>query len=153
MKKFIVIIIVLSTLLLVGCQNKVRDTQNQKTTKEIIKVSNDIDYSDNQNDLVYYDYGTGIELSANTKVIIPQLVLGLKNETAFIYAVNLTTNEVIQLSDYQPMQDITFATNSDGIFRIIADISTGHIIDLTQKVSIGAIGTSYEEKSSHILLP
>ena len=153
MKKFIVIIIVLSTLMLVGCQNKVSDAQNQTTTRELIKVSNDIDYSDNQNDLVYHYYGTGVELSANTKVCIPQLDLGLKNETAFIYAVNLKTNEVIRLSDYQPMQDITFATNSDGIFRIIAEISTGHIIDLTQKVSIGTIGTSFEEKSSDILLP
>jgi hypothetical protein len=44
---------------------------------------------DNQNDLVYRDYGTGLKLSNTSTLTIPQLDLNLGDDTADIYAIDL----------------------------------------------------------------
>lgn len=101
-------IVILFTLLLLGCQRKEADvksdlisndttsvTKNEDyptpvtNNSEYISSVNNNDYSDILNDLLYRDYGTGIKLSGNSKLVISQLDLGLKDETAIIYAINL----------------------------------------------------------------
>lgn len=101
------------------------------TSNLISTTSKDNINTDNQHDLLYWDYGTGIKLSSNSTLKITQLNLNLKDETATIYAMNLKDYEVIKLYDYQPYQDISYTPVSTGIYKIIARLSTGDIIDLT----------------------
>jgi len=108
-------IVILFTLLLLGCQRKEADVKSDLISNDttsvtknedyptpvtnnaeyISSVNNNNDYSDKNdysdilNDLLYRDYGTGIKLSGNSKLVISQLDLGLKDETAIIYAINL----------------------------------------------------------------
>lgn len=107
-------------------------------------------YSYSQNDLVYHDYGTGIELSANSTLMIRQLNLDLDNENAVICAVDLKNNETIQLYDYEPNQDISFTPASDGVFKIIAETSNGEIIDLMSKA---VIETTYMNDTANGFIP
>ncbi|MHB8132307.1 MAG: hypothetical protein ACYDEX_25420 [Mobilitalea sp.] len=143
MKKLSSVIILI--LLLVGCQkienNSKTDTLDNDTNAITINTNN----SDIQNDLVYHDYGTGIKLSVNSKLIIKQLDLNLKDETAIISAINLENMEAIKLYDYQPNQDITYTPASDGVYKIIAEITNSEIIDLTPKA---IIETSCSEENS-----
>lgn len=107
-------------------------------------------YSYSQNDLVYHDYGTGIELSANSTLMIRQLNLDLDNENAVICAVDLKNNETIQLYDYEPNQDISFTPASDGVYKIIAETSNGEIIDLMSKA---VIETTYMNDTANGFIP
>jgi hypothetical protein len=148
MKKLFIVIIF--TLLLVGCQRKEVDTKSDLISNDLTSVTNNDDYSDSQNDLVYRDYGTGIKLSSNSKLIISQLDLSLKDETAIIYAINLENREVIKLYDYQPNQDISYTPDSDGVYNIVAELSNGETIDLTQKAMVE---TTYTEENGSGLIP
>lgn len=100
MKKLTSVIIL--TLLLVGCQRIENNTKTVTSDNDTNAITINTKNPDIQNDLVYYDYGTGIKLSNNSKLIIKQLDLNLKDETAIISAVNLENMEAIKLYDYQP---------------------------------------------------
>ncbi|GEM_PF-686560 len=144
MKKLFIVIVF--TLLLVGCQRKEGATETDLISNDITSVTYNDDYSDSQNDLLYHDYGTGIKLSSNSKLIISQLDLGLKDETAIIFAYNLENSEVIKLYDYQPNQDISYTPDLDGVYKIIAELSNGETIDLTPKA---AVETTYTVENSN----
>lgn len=148
MKKFYIVILFI--LLITGCQTKEPTTKKDLTSKITTSVANTNDYSDSQNDLVYHDYGTGIKLSSNLDLTISQLDLDLKEETATIYAINLENNVIIKLYDYQPNQNILFTPDSDGIYLIIAELSTGETIDLTPSA---IIETSYEIETTNGIIP
>ncbi len=148
MKKLFIVIVFI--LLLVGCQRKEVDTKLDLISNDITSVTNNDDSSDNQNDLVYRDYGTGIKLSSSSKLIISQLDLSLKDETAIIYAINLENSEVIKLFDYHPNQDISYTPGSDGVYNIIAELSNGETIDLTPKAMVE---TTYTEEKDSGLIP
>jgi hypothetical protein len=149
--------IIMSTLLLVYCINIESNTKTETPTNStstvvdkniesnikiemptisISTVLDKDDYSDSQNDLVYYDYGTGIKLSNNSSLIITQLDLNLNGETATIYVINLENSEVFKVCVYQPMQAVSYTPASEGVYKIIAEISNGEIIDLTPKVMV-----------------
>lgn len=134
MKKLFIVIVF--TLLLVGCQTKEGNPEKDLFSNDIISVTNNDYDSDNQIDLVYHDYGTGIKLTSNSKLIISDLNLSLKDETAIIYIINLENSEVIKLFDYQPNQDISYTPDSDGVYNIVAEISNGETIDLTPEAMI-----------------
>ncbi|MDF2609986.1 MAG: hypothetical protein K0R92_1460 [Lachnospiraceae bacterium] len=141
--KTLIIAILFALLVLVaGCQNKGTD----RTENDIATVTNKDDSSYRQNDLVYRDYGTGIKLTTNSDLIISQLDLSLKDDTAIIYVVNLVNNEIIKLCDYHPNQVISYTPDDDGIFIIVAKISNGEAIDLTDKA---IVETSYSDVNSN----
>ena len=140
MKKLTSVIIL--TLLLVGCQRIENNTKTVTSDNDTNAITINTKNPDIQNDLVYYDYGTGIKLSNNSKLIIKQLDLNLKDETAIISAVNLENMEAIKLYDYQPNQDISYTPDSNGVYKIIAEISNGERIDLTPRAMIE---TTYAE--------
>lgn len=148
MKKLLIVIVIVT--LLVGCQRKEGDTETDLLSNEITTVANNDDNSDNQNDLVYHDYGTGIKLSSNSKLIISQLNLNLKDETAIILAINLENREVIKVCDYQPNHDISYTPDSDGVYNIVAELSNGETIDLTPKAMVE---TTYTEENSSGFIP
>ncbi len=146
-KQFVVIICI---LLLVGCQGKQLTMDQNSTSPSTTTVAVTNDYSDSQNDLVYHDYKTGIQLSSNSTLTISQLDLDLKEETATIYAINLENNAVIKLYDYQSNQDILFTPALDGVYIIVADLSNGETIDLTPNA---LVDTSYSVETTNGLLP
>lgn len=168
-------IVILFTLLLLGCQRKEADVKSDLISNDTTSVTknedyptpvtnnaeyissvnnNDYsdknDYSDILNDLVYRDYGTGIKLSGNSKLVISQLDLGLKDETAIIYAINLENGEAIKLYDYKAKHDIYYTPASDGIYSIVAKLSNGEIIDLTPKAMVEGINS---DESGSGLIP
>ena len=145
-KLFIVIVL---TLLLVVCQSTEINTEADFIANDITPVTNNDDSSDSQNDLVYHDYGTGIDLSSNSTLMISQLDLNLKGETAIIYAFNLENSDVIKLYDYHDNQVISFTPDSDGVYIIIAELSNGETIDLTSKAMVGTTAT--EENNSNFI--
>lgn len=147
-KKLFVIIIF--ALLSTGCQSEESKTETDLFSNDIVTVANNDDYSDNQDDLVYHDYGTGIELSSNSKIIISSIDLCLEDETAIICAINLEDNEVIKLYDYQPNQEVTFTPDSDGAYKIVAELSSGEKIDLTPKAMVE---TTFTEENSSGFIP
>ncbi len=149
MKKCLIVLVF--TLFLLGCRSKEVDTATDLISYNITSVSNMDDYSDSLNDLLYRDYDTGIKLSYNSKLIIPMLALGLKDETAIIYAWNLKNSEVIKLGDYEPDRDITFTPDSEGVYCILAELSNGEIIDLTPQAMIQTTYTT-ENSGGFILL-
>ncbi|HHV08930.1 MAG TPA: hypothetical protein GXX75_01450 [Clostridiales bacterium] len=151
-KKLLTFFLFIFILLPVGCQRKGGDLDQVSTVDGIVSVTGSVDdYSDIQNDLVYRDYGTGIRLSSNSKLTISQLDLGLEDETAIICAVNLENNEVIKLSDYEPYQDISFTPVSDGVYQLIAEISTGERRDLTPGAMVETTATE-ADNNGFILL-
>jgi hypothetical protein len=112
------------------------DNTMSNSTNNSIGIISRIDYSDIQNDLVYHDYGSGIKITNNSKVIIKQLNLDLNDETAVIYVINLETNYALKLYDYKPNQNILYTPYSDGVYKIIAETSNGKIIDLTPMAGV-----------------
>lgn len=152
MKKLFVIIVL--AILLTGCQSKEYATDKDSVNHNDTTVSDIKDFSNFKNDLVYHDYGTGIKLSTDSKVTITNLMLSLKGESAVICAINLESNKVIKLADFQPKQDIEFTPNSEGVYIIVALTSGGKTIDLTPKAVIetnGVKGTE-EEQDDFLLL-
>lgn len=149
MKKLFIVILV--SLLLAGCQRKEDNIETDLNSNNITSITNNDDYSDSQNDLVYRDHGTGIELSSKSQLIIPHVNLDLKDETAVIYVINLKNSEVIKLYDYLPNQAIFYTPDSDGVYNIVARISNGETIDLTPEASVETT-YSIENSSSFILL-
>jgi len=147
MKKLFIVIIL--TLLLVVCQSTEINTEADFIANDITPVTNNDDSSDSQNDLVYHDYGTGIDLSSNSTLMISQLDLNLKGETAIIYAFNLENSDVIKLYDYHDNQVISYTPDSDGVYIIIAELSNGETIDLTSKAMVGTTAT--EENNSNFI--
>lgn len=129
MKKVLVVILLITVLV---SNQYSRNTTKADTYDKSSKVTTD----EYQNDLIYRDYGTGIKLSNNSKLIIKQLNLNLDSESAVIYVINLEDNESHKLYDYQPNKDISYIPKSDGIYNIVAQISNGDIIDLTPKAII-----------------
>jgi uncharacterized protein YcfL len=127
-------------------------TDDAMTVKRLSTVMNDD--SKIQNDLVYYNYDSGIQLSSNSRLQISQLDLNLEDETAIIYAINLKKDEVIKLCDYIPNQDISFSPPSDGVYIIIAAISNGEIIDITSEAISEVIveSNSNENLNGFVLL-
>ena len=137
MKKLIAIILIAS--LFVGCSGakNITKTEISENNTVPIPVSEKDDYSESQNDLVYRDYGTGIELSNNSTLTINSLDLNLADdETAIIYVINLEKMEMNKLCDYHPSQVILYTPVYSGVYMIIAELSNGEIIDLTSKATI-----------------
>lgn len=147
----------LLTILLVGCQSKESNMKTDTFTNNTSDINNTggiidkDDYSYSLNDLVFRDYGTGVKLYNNSKLIITQLDLNLNDETAIIYVVNLENSEVFKLYDYKPNQNITYTPNSEGVFNIIAEISNGEMIDLTSKALI-EVSSTEDNANGFILL-
>jgi hypothetical protein len=153
-----VVIVILFALLFVGCQRK----ENIVTSPISDKVQNDVNRNDenqdnenqddenqdneNQNDLVYRDYGTGVKLSDNSKLIISRLDLSLNGETATIKVINLESNEVIKLFDYEPNQNISYTSDKKGVYKIIAELNSGELIDLTPQATVD---TSFSVENSN----
>jgi hypothetical protein len=92
--------------------------------------------SEHQNDLVYRDYGTGIRLSNNTVLTIPQLDLNLGDDTADIYAIDLEHKKVTKVCSYQPLRDVSYSPEEEGIYIIVAKISNGDTVDITPEAMI-----------------
>lgn len=139
-KKLLVVFVF--ALLFVGCQSKDSKTGTNLVREDIIAISDNEDASNSLNDLVYHDYGSGIKLSSNSTLKITQIDLGIKDETAIIYAINLENGEIIKICDYQPDQDISFNPSSDGVYKIAAELSNGESIDLTAKAMVETSNTT-----------
>lgn len=166
----LLLFILLFTLFPAGCQHKATTLDKVVIAQETLSVKNpikdldrqkDLDWQndldqqndlDRQNDLVYRDYGTGIQLSPNSSLTISQLDLDLKEETAIICAVNLANNEVIKISDYQPNQSISFSPVTEGVYQLIALISTGEQRDLTLNALVKKAITKEANTDGFILL-
>ncbi|MDF2514528.1 MAG: hypothetical protein K0S04_4394 [Herbinix sp.] len=140
----------LFVLFFVSCQHKDNTPDKLINSEDTLLLENSEDYSDCQNDLVYRDYGTGIWLSSNSSVTISQLDLELKDETAVICAFNLENNEVIKILDYQPNQFISFSPVLDGIYKLIAVISTGEQRDLTP-IALVETTSSIDDNTSGLI--
>jgi hypothetical protein len=140
MKKLIIAILLITIL-----------TGYQYTTKAVTPDKNPrATIEGNQNDLVYHDYGTGIKLYTNSKLIIKQLNLNLEDESASIYIINLENNEAFKLYDYQPNNDVSYIPECDGVYNIVAKISSGYIIDLTPKAIVE--NSFYDDKTNGFIL-
>ena len=152
MRKFIIIIV--SAFLLTGCQGKESNLEPENAKDAAISVASKIDFTIQQNDLVFHDYGTGVKLSSDSSLSIPGLEFDLQGATATICAIELRQHKVIPLCDYLPKQDITFNPKAEGVYTIIAVTSDGRTIDLTPKAVIGINATNgtEEEKSDFLLL-
>lgn len=146
MKKQIFVILIL--LLLSGCQT----TDSAITTQsEPISVDMLQDKSlEVQDDLVYHDYGTSIFLKANSSATISNLDLGLKEESANLYAISLKTNEMIILGNYEANQTVSFTSKTDGNYLFLAITSAGNSIDITPNA---VIETTYELDESNGIIP
>lgn len=129
MKKLLIVILLITVLVDYQFSSNITkaDTSDNSSVAAI---------DESQNNLVYRDYGTGIKLSSNSKLIIKQLNLKLNEESAIIYAINLANYNSYKLYEYQPNKDISYTPESDGIYNIIAKISNGDIIDITPKAII-----------------
>lgn len=145
-------VIILLTLILAGCQSKESGTELVNSSISITAAASREDYSGSQNDLVYHDYGDGLELSANAKLTIAYLDLELKNESAVIYIVNLKDNKIIKQFDYKPKEVITYTSESGGIYMIIAVIDNDRIVDITSKAVIETNYTTTGNDDKFILL-
>ena len=148
----LLLLVLLFALFPVGCRYKDTPPDKAVITKETLSVKNSNMDLVRQNDLVYRDYGTGIRLSANSSLTIPELDLELKEETAIICAVNLLNNEVFKISDYQPNQTISFSSFTDGVYQLIALISTGEQRDLTLNALVKKTITTEDNANGFILL-
>lgn len=148
-----VVIVILFTLLFAGCQrkennvtppisDKVQVDENRNDENQDNENKND----ENQNDLVYRDYGTGVKLSHNSKLIISRLDLSLNGETASIKVINLESNEVVKLFDYEPNQNISYNPDNKGVYKIIAELNSGELIDLTPQATVD---TSFSVENSN----
>jgi uncharacterized lipoprotein YajG len=143
-----VVIVIIFTLLLAGCQRK----ENNVTPPISDKVQVDENRNDenqdnvNQNDLVYRDYGTGVKLSDNSKLIISRLDLSLNGEAATIKVINLESDEVVKLFDYEPNQNISYNPDKKGVYKIIAQLNSGELIDLTTQATVD---TSFSVENSN----
>jgi len=145
MKKLVIGFVLI--LLLIGYQSEDINSDSVVVANDIITVTNRADDSYSQNDLVYHDYGRGIKVSSNSRLMISKVELSIIDDSAFIYAINLENNETTQLYEYQFKQgvvfpqDISFTPNLDGIYRIVAVLSNGEIMDLTPKAIVETIYT------------
>ena len=151
MKKFIIFIVLISVLKLAGCRDGELALQDNNTTGDQLKVANTSEFGDKQNDLVFRDYGSVVRLTTDSQLYIPELYLDLKGVSAQIEAVNMKSKEVILIGSYHPDQSITFQTDKDGIYKIIAVTDSGRIINLSSKASIGVISTSSKNYGSDII--
>lgn len=111
------------------------ETQNLELTRDSVP-GYDIMSSEHQNDLVYRDYGTGVRLSDASMLTIPQLDLNLGDATADIYAIDLEHNEVTKVCSYEPLRDIYYSPEAEGVYIILAKISNGETVDLTPEAMI-----------------
>lgn len=151
MKKLFVIIVFF--FLLVACQRNEIMPDTIIITNDINTVVQHDDYTDSLDDLVYYDYGTGIKLSSNSTLTASLYDIDFDDELVIIYAIDLENKETIKLYESQANQldhDITFTPSSDGVFVIIAAISNGEVIDLTPKA---IVETTYTKENSNGLIP
>ncbi len=154
------ILLLLFVLSLVGCQNKDNDNNpdtivsiKEALTQEALSVKLSKDDSNCQNDLVYRDYGTGVQLTSHSSLTINQLDLELQDdETAIICAIHLENHEVIKISDYKPNQYIVFKPITDGVYQLIAVISNGEIRDLTPNAVATTALTQEDTTAGFILL-
>jgi hypothetical protein len=154
------ILLLLFVLFLAGCHNKDNDNNldsvvstPENRTQETLSIKLSKDYSNCQNDLVYRDYGTGVHLTSHSSLTINQLDLELQNdETAIICAVNLENYEVIKISDYKPNQYIVFKPITDGVYQLIAVISSGELRDLTPNAFAATALTQEDTTAGFILL-
>lgn len=96
----------------------------------------DNDYSDILNDLLYRDYGTGIRLTGNSKLVISRFDLDLKEEEAVVYIINLEKDEVVKQFNFEFNRDISYSVDSDGVFAVFAKLRNGDIVDLTPKAAV-----------------
>lgn len=161
-----VVIVILFTLLFAGCQrkennvtppisDKVQVDENRNDESLDNENQNDENRNDenqdneNQNDLVYRDYSTGVKLSDNSKLIISRLDLSLNGETATIKVINLESDEVVKLYDYEPNQNISFNPDKKGVYKIIAQLNSGELIDLTPQATVD---TSFSVENSNGLI-
>ncbi len=161
MKKLIAVLLLVTLFISnVSCSNTkykdevvtgnavVESDSSIKTTQDLLEKN---DYSDKQNDLIYYDYDTGIELTTNSCLKIPNLNLELQDETATIYGIDVINNEMFRITDYKPEQVITYTPITDSIYIIIAELSNGELIDITP-MAIIETNTSEELSGGIILL-
>lgn len=127
------------------------DTADQYAPHMVVNsVSPPFDYSDNKNDLIFHDYGTGIKMTNNSRLEISRLDLMLRDETAKIFAIDLKSLKTYKLCDYESGRDIIFTPDSEGVYQIIVVISNGETIDITPK---GVIETTIEgEKPDGFIL-
>jgi hypothetical protein len=96
-----------------------------------------------QNDLVYHDYGTGVELSDGSSLSIRKLDLDLKSdETAVIIAYEMKDQTVTEVCDYVPGQKVVFVADKDGIYQLLAFVSNSNIKDLTRDAYIATVSSS-----------
>jgi hypothetical protein len=156
-----VVIVVLFTILFAGCQrkenniapltsDKVQEDENHTDENHTDENHTDVNQdNENQNDLVYRDYGTGVKLSHNSKLIISRLDLSLNGETATIKVINLESNEVVKLFDYEPNQNISYNPDNKGVYKIIAELNSGELIDLTPQATVD---TSFSVENSNEII-
>lgn len=145
MKKLFISFLMISTLLLVSYDKVDRISKTETPRNSITAISVSDDYSNSQNDLIYHDYGTGIKLKSNSSLTIPYVKLNIKDETATIYAMNLSNNELIKICEYHPSQIISYTPDSAGVYKIIAELSNGDLVDLTPQATVQE---SYSTESS-----
>lgn len=152
MKRLLIVIIILSTITLVGCQSKdiVNANRERGASNHIIDVIAKKDYSEKQNDLVYHNYGSAVELSEGSSLTIMELDLELKGEAADIYVVNMLSDDIIELKENQLREGISFIANTYGIYQVIAVTDSGKLLDLTPKAQIST--STNEDPGEYILL-
>jgi len=115
-------------------------TKLEYSTEDIIV--NIYNFSDNQNDLVYHDYGTAIKMSNKSKLNF-SINSHLNNKISDIYAINLEKNTVYKIGDLP---------DSEGFYKIIGELNNGEFIDLTPKVFVEAERIEKTDNDNGIIL-
>lgn len=100
-----------------------------------------------QNDLVYHDYGTGVDLSKGSSLSLKKVDLGLDSaETAVIVAYKMKDQTATKVCDYVPGQKVVYAADKGGVYQLLAVVSNGDIIDLTPDAKIVSVSGTGNNK-------
>ena len=106
------------------------------TTPDILNADVKVSSSQEQNDLVYHDYGSGIELEDGSTIIYDKPDIDGRVDIDFINIINVKNNEIIQ-QIYEPLEEkLAYPIDEKGVYQVIAVTDNGDCIDLTPKVLI-----------------
>ncbi|HHU70825.1 MAG TPA: hypothetical protein GXZ21_02180 [Clostridiales bacterium] len=141
MKRIIILSIIIFTMsFLCSCnfrkEENVSENKNNMLQEENLKEDNEI-----LNDLLYRDYGNGVELLTNTSIIITVPELN-EAEGSFI-TINLfnNTDNILEMTiEYQGEPTISYSIKNKGVYNAYALIidkkGDETIIDLTEHITV-----------------
>ena len=133
-------IIILSTVVVISCSALSGNSKSEFYTKD--NMSNNYNFSDNQNDLVYHDYDNAIKISYASRLIF-SIDSYVNNEISYIYAFNLEKNKLYEIGNLP---------NSESLYKIVAVLNSGEYIDITSKVLVESEIVDKKDNKNGIIL-